>query len=70
MPVGILKFKLPEEQEEFTRASDADIMSSYIWHFRDHLRSEIKHGDLGDVERDIYEQIYKDYHEQFEKYLQ
>lgn len=44
MPEAILKFKLPEETEEFETASNAGKVKSLIWDFDQWLRAEIKHG--------------------------
>jgi hypothetical protein len=38
-----LKFNLPEEQEEFNYALNGSDYYSFIWDFKQHLRSQTKH---------------------------
>lgn len=39
MPIAILKFKLPEEKEEFDAASQAQSFKLMLWDFSNQLRS-------------------------------
>jgi hypothetical protein len=58
MPQAILKFKLPEELEEFETTLSADDMSALLFKFDQWLRSEIKHNsrnDLQEVRDKLYE---------------
>ena len=45
MPVATLKFKLPEEKDEFELAQQASSLSSKIEEFGNFLRSEYKYKD-------------------------
>lgn len=40
-----LHFKLPEDQAEFTQASNAGQLASVIWEAQQNLRAYFKHGD-------------------------
>lgn len=40
---GNLSFTLPEEQEAFDIASHAFDVGSALWHFKQYLRTELKH---------------------------
>lgn len=44
MPQVILKFKLPEEENEFRVAQQGRDLLSFIWEFSQQLRSWDKHG--------------------------
>jgi len=54
---AILKFDLPEENEEFEIASNGWKYKSILWEFDNHLRSKIKYTDLNDIEYDICTKI-------------
>ena len=54
---AILKFNLPEENEEFETASNGWKYKLILWNLDDHLRSKIKHEDLEETEYDIYSKI-------------
>ena len=45
MPVAVLKFKLPEESEEFELANQAQTMRAFIDTFANELRKRYKHAE-------------------------
>jgi hypothetical protein len=45
---AILKFDLPEEQEEFNDAVNGNAFKAVIWELDQYMRSQLKHGDLPD----------------------
>ena len=57
MPELILKFNLPEEQNEADMATSALNMFCAIHDFKNDLRSKLKHGNYTDEEYKIYEEI-------------
>lgn len=69
MPKAILEFNLPEEQEEFKLASNAIKMSADIHNFYNYLRNKHKHGDYKGKERELIDEIYRDFCEAFENEL-
>jgi hypothetical protein len=54
---AILKFNLPEEQEEFELASNAVKYSIVLSDIDNYLRSKIKYGDLAEGEYKIYQEV-------------
>jgi hypothetical protein len=46
MPIGILKFKLPEEQEEFDLARKAGALHCVLWDLSQWLRAKSKYEDV------------------------
>lgn len=54
---AILKFNLPEENEEFETASNGWKYKLILWNLDGHLRSKIKYEDLEEKEYDIYSKI-------------
>lgn len=53
----ILKFNLPEEQEEANIVLSASGMHNTIWNFRQELRNKIKYGNHTEEEDKILEEI-------------
>ena len=51
---AILKFDLPEEQEEFNDAVNGNAFKTVIWELDQYMRSQLKHGDLPD---DVHEKV-------------
>jgi molecular chaperone GrpE (heat shock protein) len=51
---AILKFDLPEEQEEFNDAVNGNAFKAVIWELDQWMRSQLKHGDLPD---DVHEKV-------------
>jgi hypothetical protein len=56
MPKIIIEFSA-EEQEEANTAINGWRYWSVIWDFQQFLRSEMKHGDLSDIQYVCYEKI-------------
>lgn len=47
---AILKFKLPEDNHEFTNAVNGAKMKSILWDLKEYFRDELKYQDLNEVE--------------------
>jgi hypothetical protein len=59
MPIVTLRFKLPEEQEEFDLASKAGKYSSTLWSIdQEFFRANIKHGLQQETKHAIIEEVY------------
>jgi hypothetical protein len=54
---AILKFNLPEENEEFEMASQASKLYYAVSEFDNFLRNKIKHSDLTDEQYNVYESV-------------
>ncbi len=54
---AILKFELPEEQEEFNDAVNGSAFKTAIWELDQYMRSQLKHGDLPDDVHDKVQEI-------------
>ena len=59
MPTATLKYRLPEEQHEFTRATLGDLAIQTLWHIDQHCRGVIKHehGDVSEETAAVLQQI-------------
>ena len=57
MPLAILVYDLPEEQDEFEEAQRASRYAAALNAFCNKLRGTIKHGELADEEHVIYERV-------------
>jgi hypothetical protein len=57
MPHAILRFRLPEEQTEFTAAMQGADAKAAIWQVDQHCRSILKHGEPSEETRQQLEQI-------------
>jgi len=61
--IGILKFKLPEEQDEFKLAQDAPSYLSALNDFHHYLRSLRKHSDVSNKKpEELLEEIWEKFH--------
>lgn len=56
---AILKFNLPEEQEEFRLANQGSEYSFVIWELRSELRAKLKHdcGEFAHCDGDTIEKV-------------
>jgi hypothetical protein len=45
---AVLEFDLPEDNTDFQAAINGSNYKSAIWHFDEHLRSEMKYKELSD----------------------
>jgi molecular chaperone GrpE (heat shock protein) len=54
---AILKFDLPEEQEEFNDAVNGNAFKAVIWELDQWMRSQLKHEDLPDDVHDKVQEI-------------
>jgi len=52
---AILKFNLPEENHEFSNATQGSNMRSVLWEFDQWLRSKVKYEDLNDEQFKVYQ---------------
>jgi hypothetical protein len=57
MPHAILRFRLPEEQTEFTAAMQGREAKGVLWAVDQHCRSILKHGEPSEETRQQLEQI-------------
>ena len=57
MPLAVLVYDLPEEQEEFEQAQRAWRAEAALDTFRSKLREKIKYAEIPDAERELYEQV-------------
>ena len=57
MPKAILKFDLPEEQAEFTAASQAGDMRLILWALDEYLRQQIKYCDHSPAIDAVYQAV-------------
>lgn len=57
MPKAILRFNLPEEQNEFNLACDASSMWCVLRELQDFLRGKLKYAELPEAEARVYEEI-------------
>lgn len=60
---GSLNFTLPEEQEDFELAVNAPRYQRAIQDFAEHLRAQLKYGELPDPEREVMERLREKFHE-------
>mgnify|MGYP001373149412 CR=1 FL=1 len=60
---GILKFKLPEEKQEFDLAANAGAYHSALYSFGENLRSRWKHGNPDKKAYEEHQQILKLWYE-------
>ncbi len=60
MSKAILKFKLPDEQEEFKDALNGGKYLSVIQDLDEFFRQEIKHGNESDEKKDAFEFVRKE----------
>ena len=59
---AILKFNLPEDQEEFNNAVKADDYKFVLNKFREHLRKEVKYNEaLSRTERKTLQRVWDDF---------
>ena len=59
---AILKFNLPEDQEEFNNAVKADDYKFVLNKFREHLRREVKYNEaLSRTERKTLQKVWDDF---------
>lgn len=59
---AILKFNLPEDQEEFNNAVKADDYKFVLNKFREHLRTEVKYNEaLSKTERKTLQRVWDDF---------
>ena len=56
---AILEFNLPDEEQEFMEAVNGGMFKHVIWQLDQKLRSNLKYGELSDVEYKCYETIGK-----------
>lgn len=54
---AVLEFALPEEEAEFRAATEAGRLQSACWEFGEWLRSQVKYGELSEVESDVLERV-------------
>lgn len=54
---AILKFNLPEENSEFKFAVQGVDYSCVLHEFDQHLRTNLKHGNLSDEKHEAYQEI-------------
>ena len=47
---AVLKFKLPEDNHEFTNAVNGAKMKSILWDLKEYFRDELKYKDLNEAE--------------------
>lgn len=52
---AILKFNLPEENDEFLNAIQGANMRSVLWEFNEWLRTKVKYEDLNDDQFKVYQ---------------
>jgi hypothetical protein len=57
MSYGILKFKLPEEQEEFKLAQEGGGWKGVCWDMFNAIRSKVKYGNLSPEVCEAYEEL-------------
>jgi hypothetical protein len=61
--IGTLRFKLPQEQDEFEQAQNAHKYLGALQDFDSYLRSQLKYCELPDAEREILERLRTKLHE-------
>lgn len=67
---AILKFNLPDEQDEFEMTRKAGSMASAAWEVSNFLRSIRKYEDLAtEAEQKLFERIDSKFHEEFSELL-
>lgn len=65
MPIATLKFKLPEETDEFDTAANAGKLRSGVQAFREWLRSQVKYNDkITEIEQAAYRKTIEQLHEE------
>ena len=57
MPKAMLKFDLPEEQEEFKAATQGAAARNLLWEIDQHCRGVIKYGEASEETRKALEYI-------------
>ena len=57
---AVLEFTLPDEETEFMEAVNGGMFKHVLWQLDQKLRSNLKYGELADVEYKCYETIRKD----------
>lgn len=59
MPIAVLKYKLPDEQEEFALAQKAGGFSSVLWSLdQEFYRANIKYGLQQDLKQRIVNEVF------------
>jgi hypothetical protein len=66
MPKAMLKFDLPEEQAEFTAASQAGDMRLILWALDEYLRQQIKYCDHPPNIDAVYQAVRDKLHEELD----
>jgi hypothetical protein len=64
MPKAILKFDLPDEQAEFTVATQANDMRTVLWGLDEYLRQQIKYCDHPPAIDAVYQAVRDKLHEE------
>jgi hypothetical protein len=64
MPKAILKFDLPEEQAEFTAATQAGDVRLVLWALDEYLRQQIKYCDHPPAIDAVYQAMRDKLHEE------
>lgn len=57
MPQATLIFDLPEEQKEFNEAQEAGAWKALMADLLNHVRNEMKHGQVTEAKAVAYEEI-------------
>lgn len=57
---AILKFNLPDEQEDYDRCNAATSLCDFIWDFQQYLRSQWKYSETPDSIDVIYEKWFEE----------
>lgn len=57
MPIATLRYKLPDEQADFTAAINGRKAFLCLWEIDQRLRSLLKHGEPGDEARRLAEEL-------------
>lgn len=57
MPQATLIFDLPEEQNEFEEAQEAGAWKALMMDVLNHIRNELKHGNIDPVKAHSYEEF-------------
>ena len=69
MSYGILKFKLPEEDEEFKTAQEGGSLRAALWDISEHLRRKYKYAQPSSEEaHKEYEDIKNEFFSILERY--
>ena len=57
MPIATLRFRLPEEEADFTAAQQGRAARLALWEIDQRLRSLLKHGEPGEEAARLAEEI-------------